>query len=392
MVEGLIVIAREELALRGARALSFRRLAAAAEVTLATLSYHLGSKSQILQRLVDDECRRDLSRQRAWEERFAALPAWDAGALALLVETYLEEGATDEQRGGARLGEMIWADLVLRAGVDAEIATLLQPWLRQRRDFWSAMFAGRITQAQRWADAVMAYVTDEGVHGLALGGCRDYRMLRRLAVERLSQRLQPGCRTALADPALFSALQQRMDPALGLEAGADSVLMGPGRRREIAVAACEVILEEGAEALTHRAVGERIAMPASTVAYHFRSVRDLLWAGQQMVYLVAQGRMPAPGLDSLERRYRVVMRGTLSISLAAARDPSLVPQAADLRRLRGINLLRILREGGHIHVTALDAQTAALVGLGANALAAAEAEPGVAPGELLEWLTGSLRG
>jgi len=388
LADALIATARQELALRGARALSFRRQAAAAGVTLATLSYHLGSKAQILRTLVESERRADRLRHQVWLQRLAGLARFDPAAMAATIELYLDHAAADERSGGARLTSLIWADLVLRAGVDADIAPLLQPWLEERRAFWAQLFEGRIDAARTWADVVMAYVTDEGVHSLAIGDRADYRMLRRMAIERLSQRLDPDARCGLADADTFQALVRHLDPALGL-AGADagSALLLPGRRRDIAAAACAVILDEGAEALTHRAVGERIAMPASSVAYHFRSGHDLLWAGQQMVYLVAQGRFPAPGEDSIQRRYLATMRGTLSISLAAARDPSLAPQAIDLRRLRGENLFGVLHAQGHARLDGLDAQTAALMGLGATALAAAHAAAGIVPEALLDWLT-----
>jgi len=389
----LIAIARRELALQGSRALSFRRLAAAGGVTLATLSYHLGSKADIVQQLLDAERQRDARWHDIWQARLASVRQFDPATLAATVEGYLDDAQGEADAGAARLTSLIWADLLLRAGVDTDLAVRLRPWLQARRDFWRALLAGRIVDSVRWADAVFAYVSDEGVHGLALGANADYRLLRRMAVSRLARRLDPAQRDGLAGSSLFDALVRRLDPQLGLPGPqGDSALLAPGRRRDIAVAACDVILEEGAEAVTHRAVGERLGIPASTVAYHCRSGRDLLRAGQEMVYLVAQGRMPAPGVDSPERRQRVTMRGTLAISLAAARDPELVPQAMDLRRLRGENLVHILRSTGYARVDGLDGQAAALAGLGATALAAADSGAVMAPGAVLDWLTEALRG
>lgn len=383
----LIATARRELALQGARALSLRRLAVAGGVTLATLSYHLGSKARILRTLVEAERELDRERHRAWFDRFAGVERFEPATLAALIELYLDESVGDEASGGGRLTSLIWADLVLRAGVDPETAALLHPWLEERRDFWRRLLADRIEEAGTWADAVIGYVTDEGVHALAIGERSDYRLLRRMTIERLSQRLDPAAHGSLGRIETFEILVRRLDPALDLpRPDSGSELLKPGRRRDIAFAACEVILEEGAEALTHRAVGERAGVPASTVAYHFRSGHDLLRAGQEMVYLVAQNRAPAPGEDSAERRGLVTIRGTLSISLAAARDPSLAPQAVDLRRLRGENLAQILKDQGHHRIDRLDAQTIAVAAIGAGALGAAHAAFGITPGDLVDWL------
>lgn len=389
VADGLIAHARRELALLGERALSFRRLASAAGVSLATLSYHLGSKAQILQRLVEGERERDRVRHQAWLERWQALPRFDPAALAAVIELHLDESAADEDAGGHRLTSLIWADMILRAGVDDATAVLLRPWLQERRDFWAQLFAGRIERADSWADLVMGYVTDEGIHSLAIGHRSDYRLLRRMAIERIARDVTvqgssaPG--TDLGNGDFFTALVHRMDPGIGLGgADATSDLIEPGRRRDIAAAACEVILADGVQALTHRSVGERISVPASSVAYHFRGRDDLLWAGQQMVYLVAQGRLPPPdaGIDPI----RVTARGTQMIALAAARDPSLAAQATDLRRLRGENLTRFLNSERPARVSALDGQAIALVILGATVLDDADRQHAPRRASLTEWL------
>ncbi|KLI99803.1 helix-turn-helix domain-containing protein [Luteimonas sp. FCS-9] len=391
--ESLIDAARHALALHGASALSVRRLAAAGGVTPATLSYHLGTKARIVRTLIEAECRLDQARHQAWLSRLAHLRWFDPAALAASVELYLDDAATPETAGGARLTSLIWADLALRAHVDADVAAMLRPWLQARRAFWRQLLEGRIDEADAWAEVLLAYTTDEGIHTLANGNRVDYRLLRRMAIERLAQRLAPSTRDGLTQAAVFDAQVHRLDPAIGLPGPeVASTLLAPGRRREIASAACAVILEDGTEALTHRAVGERAGLPASSVAYHFRSGADLLRAGQEMVYLVAQDRAPPPGEDSAERRYAVVVRGTLSIGLAAARDPSLAAQAIDLRRLRGENLFPRLRRDGLERLEPLDAQVVALVAIGAGALAGIDDALRARRQPLVDWLTAGIKG
>jgi hypothetical protein len=108
-----------------------------------------------------------------------------------------------------------------------------------------------------------------------------------------------------------------------------------------------------------------------------------------MVYLVAQGRAPAPAPDSFERRAAVVVRGTLYFALAAARNETLAAQAIDLRRLRGENYVHTLREEGWIHIDGLDGQVAALAGIGAAALSSVDGENRF--NALRSWLLANLR-
>lgn len=376
--------ARRELAMGGLRSMSFRRLGEAAGTTAGALTYHLGAKAQILSDVVAAERVRDRAWHGAWLARFAALDRLDATAVATLLEHYLEAIS----RGDARLTQMIWTDLLLRAPQDGDLQALMRPWLLERRAFWSDLFEGRIEDAAMWGPTCWAYTVDEGVHSLAVGHDADYRLLRRLAVERLSHRLDPARRDPLSG--VFSDLVERLDPGLGLP-GRDRVsdLQAQGRRHDIALAACGLLLDEGVDGVTHRAVGERAGIPGSTVAYHFRGAADLTRAALAMVYLVAQGRAPAPAPDSFERRATVVVRGTLYFALAAARNETLAAQAIDLRRLRGENYVHMLRGEGCVHIDDLDGQVAALVGIGAAALSSVDGEGRF--DALRSWLLSKLR-
>lgn len=385
--ERLIEAARHELAHGGVRAMSFRRLAGALGVTPGALTYQLGAKARIL----EDVVRGERARERAWSAEWLALigplERLDAEAVALILEHFLESAT----RGEARVTQLIWAELMLRAPRDADAAALVRPWLAERRAFWAELFDGRIDEAPAWAGLAAAYLADETVHSLASGGRADYRLLRRLAIGRLANRLNPERRGGLGRDAVFADLVRRLDPGLDLPGrDAESDLLRPGRRRDLALAACGVLLDDGADAVTHRAVAEQAGVPASTVAYHFRAAPELLRAGLAMVYLVAQGRAPAPEPDTPERRSDVVVRGTLTVALAAARDPALQPAAIDLRRLRGENLVHILRDRGCARIDALDGQAASLAAIGAGALAGIEGRDGREP--LIDWLTAPLKG
>lgn len=365
-IDRLIEAARRELAHGGLRAMSFRRLGEAVGATSGALAYHLGAKAQILNEVVTRERRRDRRWHEEWLERLDGLERVDRQALAAILEQYLDA----LNQGEARLTQLIWMDLVLRAPREAEVASLVAPWIAERRGFWSQLFEGRIEDAAMWAGLAAAYVTDEGFNGLVVGDDLDYRLLRRMAIDRLSGRL---ARDGVGREPLFSRLVRRMDPRLDLPAGEVAAdVMGPGPKREAALAACQVLVDGGAEALTHRAVAERAGLSRSAVGYYFRTSADLVRAAISGVYLIADGRAAPPpsppGANPLVWRGLAVVRGELAVVLAAARDPTLSPYVIDQRRWRGVNYVRLLRSKGYSGLDALDGQTASLIATGQTVL------------------------
>lgn len=371
--------ARLRLAAGGFRDLTLRPLAEASGATVATLTYHFGSKAQLIERLVRQERAADAEQHVAFADRYAALPRLTPTSLAALIEAYLEEAA-----GHARVPNMIWSELLLQAAADVEARTLLAPWIEERRRFWLSLLEGRIEAPIMWAAAIMGYATDETIHSLAQGDDPDYRLLRRMGIERLTTR---GAGRDLSHPDLFDAVLRRLDPALAMPGAATPDEPFSPRARLIAQAAGEVIVAQGAEAVTHRAVGERADTPASSVAYHFRTRLDLLRAGLIVIYRVAQGRLaPRSAEGQLEG---FVARGTASVALAAAREPELSAFATDLRRLRGENLRRRLVEhlGERPDLDLCTAQAVSIARLGATLLALAADEPRETVDDLLRWLT-----
>lgn len=371
-IDRLIEAARRELAHGGLRAMSFRRLGDAVGATSGALAYHLGAKADILSEVVTRERLRDQRWHDEWLERLDGLERLDRQALAAILEQYLDAMV----QGEARLTQLIWMDLALRAPRDAEVAAKVTPWLAERRSFWTGLFEGRIEDAAIWAGLAAAYVTDEGFNGLVVGADLDYRLLRRMAIDRLSSRLE---RDGLGREPLFSRLVRRMDRRLGLPAGdvpADA--MGPGPKRDAALAACHVLVDGGAEALTHRAVAERAGLSRSAVGYYFRTAADLFKAAISGVYLIADGRgdppSPPPGVDPIPWRGQAVARGELAVVLAAARDPALSPYVIDQRRWRGVNYVRLLRSRGYSGLDALDGQTASMIATGQTILSGVDGD------------------
>ncbi|CAN7331290.1 TetR family transcriptional regulator [Phenylobacterium sp. LjRoot164] len=375
--ERILDSARVRLAAGGFRDLTLRPLAEASGSTVAALTYHFGTKGALIERLVLAERHADAARHAAFLARFAGLPRLAPTALAALLEQYLDAAA-----GPERVTSLIWCELLLAAVGDEEARELVAPWISERRAFWLALLDGRIDDPHAWARACMGYVTDETAHGLAQPDSPDYRLMRSMTLERLAGR---GAGLGLSDPEFFEAVVRRLDPALELP-GPASQAPYAGRALEIALAAGEVIVARGAEGVTHRAVGERAKAPASSVAYHFRTRLDLLRAGLTVIYLVAQGRL-TPRQDQAEIE-AFVARGTVSVALAAAREPELAPYAVDLRRLRGENLRRRVSQRLGRDLDLCTAQSASIARLGATLLARAEGVPPPASAELVNWVLG----
>ncbi len=375
--ERILEAARDRLANGGFRDLTFRPLAEASGATVAALTYHFGSKRALIERLVRVERETDAARHAAFAARFAELPRLKPAAIAALLEAYLDEAA-----GPARTTSLIWCELLLAAVNDVEVRDLATPWIAARRAFWRALFEGRAEAPASWARAAMGYVTDETAHSLVQSRDPDYRLLRRMTLERLASR---GVDLGLSDPAFFETVVRRLDPAVALPTPSAQEPYA-GRAQAIALAAGELIVARGADGVTHRAVGEQADAPASSVAYHFRTRLDLLRAGLTVIYRVAQGRLtPRPDPAEMEA---FVARGTVSIALAAAREPDLRPYAVDLRRLRGENLRRRASERLNIEVDLCAAQTASVARMGAILLAGAAGEPLPRGGDVVDWTLG----
>lgn len=372
----ILAVARERLAAGGFRQLTLRPLAEASGSTIAALTYHFGTKNQLIERLVEAERASDELAHAAFASRFAGLKRLEPSAVAAILEVYLDQAARDR-----RIDSLVWCELLLVAGADQEARSLLAPWIAARRAFWREFFAGRIAEADTWAEVAFGYVTDETAHSLAQGGAPDYQLLRRMGLERLAGR---GRSLGLSHADFFETVVRRMDPALQLPSATSHDPFGE-KARAIALAASEVIVADGVQAVTHRAVGELAQVPASSVAYHFRTQLDLVRAGLTVVYRVAQGRL-APRQAQSEI---FVARGTVSVALAAARDPTLTPYAVDLRRLRGENLRLRISERLGVDLDLAAAQAASIARLGSTLLIQATGEPPVDSDGLVEWLVGA---
>jgi AcrR family transcriptional regulator len=342
----------------GLRGLSLRPLAEQLGTTVSALTHRFGRKDTLVAALIGAAREADAAFLTTWRARIAALDVRDGALLGELADAVLADMA-----GPERLRTQFFCELLQGAPARPEIAAPLAAWRGQRLDFWRAV-AAPLGRAEL-GDVLQAFSTDETAHGLALGDLVAYRWLRRLNLQRLCRGLVPAAdATDLREFAVFHA-------ALG------DLLDGQGRYRSLtknpfqtkaARHVSALIVAEGADAVTHRAVAARADVASSTLAYHFPRQEDLLKAGIEDIIVRAQGRIDAPQISDPEFEFSSVeiARATFAVALAATRMPSLAPFAADMRRRRGENyLIRLNRlVAGKSPFDPLSAQALAITGIG----------------------------
>ncbi|MBW8733582.1 MAG: TetR family transcriptional regulator, partial [Asticcacaulis sp.] len=200
------------------------------------------------------------------------------------------------------------------------------------------------------AELMHGLLVDECVYSLALSDIDSYRWLRRLCISRLVGGLVPAGPDA-ADQRMFDASFE----ALCRFSGQVDLRQGTGERalEDIAQACADLIAESGIAAVTHRAVGQRAAVAASTVAYHFATQPDLVRAGLTRLIPPEQARLEIDGSASFvagDVAGRVmrpfqgfeIARVGFGVALAAVRDPEWCATAAALRARRGYFLRNTL--------------------------------------------------
>lgn len=101
---------------------------------------------------------------------------------------------------------------------------------------------------------------------------------------------------------------------------AASTPKGERRRRELVVAAAQLLFEGGFEAIRHRAVAERAGLPLASTTYYFSSLDDLINAAveHESREELAQGRARLDELAEAHRSTGTVIELMLDMLLGRA--------------------------------------------------------------------------
>lgn len=351
----------------GIGALSLRPLAAAAGTTVSVLTYRFGRKEHLLEQLVDMAHEQEQAFLDGWRRRIEPLADLRGRDVADIAD-----GLFDELAGAQARRSLFFSELVQAGAWDAGLRPALARWLETRLDFWR-LLCSRLSAAPPvdLADLLHGYAIDETAFGLALNGLPAYRWLRRLNLRRLCAPADDQAAEQQLFRVFLDELAELPD-SVAIDRGARAQ---GGRKGEMVRHIAALIVEQGAEAVTHRAVSKAAGVGVSTLSHHFRRQEDLLRAGleeiirQMWAQIERPPGMPDPAGEPAARP-APIWRATFAIALAATRNPDLVPSAAAMRRRRGENADRVLaRIGLNRRYDRLAAQAISIIYMGQMMLA-----------------------
>lgn len=342
----------------GLKGLSLRPLAERLGQTVSALTHRFGLKDELLNALIAAAIAQDGAFLDRWLERIRTLEVGDGATMAEVADAILSDLA-----GPEALRTRFYCELLQGVVSRPELAPAVAAWSARRLDFWRAATVG-LGRAEL-DDVLHAFSIGDAAYGLAVGDVAAYRWLRKLNLRRLCGGL------ISADNAQDLRQYQVFRDALG------DLLDDPGRpaapsltewQAKAAPHISAVIIAEGADAVTHRAIAARAGLANSTLAYHFPRQEDLVRAG--MADVVARvHRASALTLGEAEPEFRLTAiqsaRATFALALIATRMPGLKAIAADLRRRRGENYVAVLeREMGQQVFDVVATQALSLTGMG----------------------------
>ena len=305
--------------------LTLRPLAASLGVSVAAISARMGTKDQLIDRVVVLAAQRDQRFFERWSSLAAQIAPDDGIARAALADLAFRDWMT-----AGRQQAILLIELVHHHALQQAPSRTLDQWLARAGTFWSTLVFG----APVLADLALGYNLDEA--GFALGASDDpaYALLRVLCLQRFANGL-------ITRNGASSAEIVRLIAALAPNECAIAATHDPKRQR-IADSAARIIVLQGMDAATHRSVAKAAGVPASTVVYHFGGRAALVVAGLHAVIARFHGtrdrasaQKTAPGDDA---EARDLVKATSMIALASAREASLRPYAIDMRRRRGENI------------------------------------------------------
>ncbi|WP_395335432.1 helix-turn-helix domain-containing protein [Novosphingobium sp. BL-8H] len=329
--EAIVDAARELVAERGLAELSLRALAERAGISVGSISYRIGDRAALVEAIAAREVALAEQERSVWERSMAGVDALAAGCLADLVTAWLDDCAL-----GGRTSAVVRAELLLK--VQREPAghphvDRLHALLRER---WRTILAEH-PQADQLATRIAGYCLDERPFSILLADETDYRLLRQSTLRALLRDLHEA--PASGASSWHMALVDRL--ATPARAAIETGEPPQGNKAAIAEKIADLILAQGIEGLSHRAVAREAATANSSVAHHFPAQRDLLLGGVEALYRRMRREIGTD--EDAEAGYAVIVL-THEMALAALRDERFRPFAIDMRRRRAENVHAVISE------------------------------------------------
>jgi AcrR family transcriptional regulator len=358
--------ARTVIAQRGLSGMSLRTVADQAGISVGSISYRIGDRAALVSAIVDREIELLAEVGQRWRERLVGIDPVAAQILPDLICEWLDLA---ERRTSA----IVTCELALLASRDAQAIPDVKILLDHGEALWSDLLGG-MADREGLSRRIARYCLDEQPFSLLLASNVDYRLLRHSTVRGLLRDESPpvgGDRDAW-HMQLIDRLAVPSAAALGKAAE-----MPEGAKAVIAEHIADVIIAQGVGALSHRVVGHASAMAASSIAHHYPTQRDILFAGVEAIYRRMRADIwatnaVAPGSGD-------VIRLTHDSALTALWNLDFIPFAIDMRRRRAENvhvqIAQWLDIAPHSDRARVQALTMALIGNGLRMLVTGDAPP-----------------
>ncbi|MFM0500833.1 TetR/AcrR family transcriptional regulator [Paraburkholderia caffeinilytica] len=324
---------------------TFRSVAEVAQVSVATVQHHFGSKEQLLLLLQEIALSDDAERLRGLAEALPMTAPAEVEAVHAMVRSLVADACgANAGRTRARLSAL------MAATRDSAARPAARRWLSLHHRFFARLLDGVAPSPRSAARYLVELMI--GVEVVSLG-CRQRSLVPLLndellhyAVEAALGRNTPVCPDAFR--ANVTVLLQRRAERHAKPAGDKSADV----RREILNATAVVLARGGLGELTHRAVAKQAGISASLASYHFRGIDGLLHAAYRHIHdgfarVAMPARGPAMGpfqavlAAMLGTRHGGVpaVLGSLEALVASAYDERLADMAWQTRLMRGVYYL-----------------------------------------------------
>lgn len=323
---GVVDAARSVIAARGLAGMSLRGVAEEAGTSVGSISHRIGDRAALISAVLEREIDLLSGVRAEWRERTAGHDPLALGTLPDLICEWLDQGA-----GIRRTSAIVTCELALLASREPSTLPGIATLIRETEALWRDVLPAT-PDGERLAYLIACYCQDEQTFSILLTDQTDYRLLRHSTIRGMLRGNEPL--TGSAATQWHMALVER----LGVPASAahDATARPPeGNKGVLADHIADVIVSQGVGALSHRTVAQAAGVAASSVAHHFPSHRDILFAGVEAVYRRMRSQIRATGARLASGD---IVRLTHECALAALSDTAFLPFAIDMRRRRAENV------------------------------------------------------
>lgn len=291
---------------------SLRKVAERLGVSGSAASHRFGDRAG----LVAEVCNAALAQEKADLARFAQrLPSLDASVdtIAPVLVEWL-----DQRARWSRTQTRISCELILMSYREPEVARYGVQLNALYLDFLGRLCPDLAESAR---GLLVLYLIAEAPNWLALADDSQFKLLSQETARRAAAMALGGDAETPNFWVNFNIARSLGSSQAAAEEGAS------GSKARIALSVAQIIADEGAHAVTHRAIAKAAGVSLSSLMHHFGKRGDLIRAGVQRLF-----RSPSPGVDALG----ATPVAAFELALYVLTDPFLAPLTADVRRRQGL--------------------------------------------------------